>query len=209
MIPLRASTPYVPRMSTDRTTAEGALSSVVPEQRRLLQSVGALLVLLGVLAAVSPYLVEVPIALALGAIGIVGGILLFVHAFSAADWRGSLVELFLGVIYATTGMLLMANPELELAPPDRILIAFFAIEGVAFVLLSVALRREQHWEWGVFSGLLSALFAALLWGGLPSTADWGLALLFGLTLVTSGIGLVALGTVSDGTLAEDTREPTA
>lgn len=196
-------------MSTDQSTADTALSSVVPEQRRFLQGVGALLILLGVLAVATPFLVTIPISLVLGAIAIIGGILHFIHAFSAADWNGSFVQLLLGVVYTVTGMVLMANPELLLTELTNILVVFFVVEGLAFLLLAVALRRDQHWEWSVFSGLLSALFAALLWGGVPTTEDWGLTLLFGLTLLTSGISLVVLGYVDDGHLTGETRETTA
>lgn len=195
-------------MSFDQNDTESGLSTVVPDKRRFLQSVGVVLTLLGILAVLVPFLTDLTLSIMLGVAAIIGGILHFIHAFSAEGWPGSLVQVVLAVVYTVTGMVLMANPELAIAPVLYILVAFFVLEGLASILLAFTVRKEEHWEWCVFSGLLSLLFGALLWSGLPSTADWGLALLFGLTLATSGVSLVLLGRPTE-TRQEEVSETAA
>jgi len=193
---------------TDESGTDVTLSTVVADKRRTLQVIGVLLALLGLLAISFPFVTGISLALLFGAVLIIGGVLHFAHAFSAADWSGSLGQVLVGIIYLGAGMLLMANPVLGLVSLTVLLVAFLAIEGLTLVLLSFTVRNEPNWEWNVFSGLLSLLFAALLWAGLPSTAAWGLALVVGVNLLTTGLGLVFLGRGSEE-LTEDVRRTTA
>ena len=192
-------------MGTDTSETEATLSTVVADKRRTLQVVGVLLALLGVLAIAVPFVTEVTLALLFGAVLIVGGVLHFAHAFSAADWSGSIGQALVGVIYTGAGMVLMANPVLELTTLTVLLVAFLVVEGLALIAMSFTLRTEANWEWNVFSGLLSLLFAALLWAGLPSTADWALGVLLGVNLLTTGVGLVFLGRGSEELTGEVTE----
>ncbi|WP_136717275.1 HdeD family acid-resistance protein [Halorientalis salina] len=194
-------------MSTETTETDTTLSTVTDDKRRTLQAIGVLLALLGVLAIAFPFVTEISLALLFGAVLIVGGVLHFAHAFSASDWSGSLVQALVGVVYTGSGMVLMANPVLTLASLEVLLVAFLAVEGLALVLMSFTVRNEPNWEWNVFSGLLSLLFAALLWAGLPSTAEWGLGVIFGVNLLTTGMGLVFLGRGSNELTEEVAETP--
>lgn len=97
--------------------------------------------------------------------------------------------------------------RLHAAVADGVAVAFLAIEGLVLVLLSFTVRNELNWEWNVFSGLLSLLLAALLWAGLPSTAAWGLGLMLGVDLLTTGLGLVFLGRGSEELIVETAETP--
>jgi len=195
-------------MGTEQTDTDTTLSTVIGDKRRTLQAVGILLALLGVLVIAFPFVTEISLALLFGAALIVGGVLHFAHAFSAAGWSGSIGQVVVGIIYTGAGMLLMANPVLGLVSLTVLLVAFLAVEGFALVLLSFTVRNEPNWEWNVFSGLLSLLLAALLWAGLPSTAEWALGFLLGVDLLTTGFGLVFLGRGSEE-LREEPAETTA
>src|SRR6056297_645971 len=195
-------------MSTETTETDTTLSTVVADKRRTLQAAGVLLALLGLLAIAFPFVTGISLALLFGATLIVGGVFHYAHAFSAAGWSGSIGQVLLGLLYTGAGILLMSNPVLTLASLTVLLVAFLAVEGLVLIGLSFTVRNEPNWEWNVFSGLLSLLLAALLWAGLPSTAAWGLGLIFGVNLLTTGVGLVFLGRGSEE-LTESTAETPA
>jgi uncharacterized membrane protein HdeD (DUF308 family) len=197
-----------PTESVDASDDEAVLETVIADRRRMLQAVGLFLALLGLVAIAVPFVTELSLSLLLGAALIVGGVLQFVHAFSAAAWRGSLVQVFLGVLYTIAGMVLMANPMLAIASLTLLVVAFLVVEGIALIALSFTVRTEPNWEWNVFSGLLSLLFASLVWIGLPSSELWAIGLLMGLDLLTTGAGLVFLGR-GEGAPAEEPAETVA
>lgn len=195
-------------MSTETDTdADAGLRPVVGERRRSLVSVGVLLSILGLVAIAFPLLVEISLSLVFGALLVVGAIFHVASAFSTPGWRGSVVQVALGLIYAAAGIVLMANPVLELVALTPLLAAFFLAEGLVLVAMSFAVRAEPNWEWNVFSGLISLLLAALIWGGFPSTADWAIGLLFGINLLTTGLGLVFLGRGAGEPTAEAAEAP--
>ncbi|MFD1585798.1 HdeD family acid-resistance protein [Halorientalis brevis] len=193
-------------MSTE-TPTDATLATVVADKRRTLQAAGVLLALLGVLAIAFPFVTGISLALLFGATLIVGGVFHYAHAFSAAGWSGSIAQVLLGLLYTGAGILLMANPVLTLASLTVLLVAFLAVEGLVLIGLSFTVRNEPNWEWNVFSGLLSLLLAALLWAGLPSTAAWGLGLILGVNLLTTGVGLVFLGRGSEELTGETAETP--
>lgn len=191
---------------TDSDTEVG-LRPVVGERRRSLLGVGVIVAILGVLAIAVPFLFGIELAVLFGALAVAGAIAHVASAFSTPGWRGSVIQLALGLVYAVAGVVLMANPVLAIATLPPLLAAFFLVEGLVLIAMSFAVRAEPNWEWNVFSGLLSLLFGALVLGGFPSTAPWALSVLFGATLVTTGVGLVFLGRGAAETTPEAAETP--
>jgi uncharacterized membrane protein HdeD (DUF308 family) len=73
-----------------------------------------------------------------------------------------------------------------------VLIAFFLIDGVLSIFLSIEHRRELvgRWGWILFSGIVDLVIAGIILAGLPGTAAWALGLLVGIDLVFGGTSLI-------------------
>jgi len=157
--------------------------------------VGGIIAVLGLLAILFPYVTGVSLSLLLGILAIVGGVVHVASAFSAQGWKGFLWQVFLGVVYAGAGIILMANPVLTLASVTILLTAYFLVEGVVEIFMGFRLRPESNWGWVIASGVVSLLLAGLIWVNWPSSAAWAVGLLFGVGLLTNGVSmiLVAMG----------------
>ena len=166
---------------------------------RTMLAVGVVLSLLGVVAIVFPFVTGVSISIALGALLVVGALFHVAHAFGAGGWRGFALQALLAIIYALAGISLLVNPVLGLATLTLLLVAYFLADGVVEVLLGLRMRGETGSAWFVASGVISVVLAGLLWAGWPSTAAWAVGLLFGISLLSSGLSMVFVGMRADRT----------
>ncbi len=156
---------------------------------------GALIAILGVLAIVYPFVTGLSISIFVGVALIVGAVIHVAHAFSAGGWRGALWQVVLALVYLVAGVLFLTDPVLGLVSLTLVLIAYFLIDGVVEIAMGLRLRGESRWAWLVASGVVSLVLAGLIWAGLPSSAVWAVGLLFGVSLLTTGISMamVAMG----------------
>jgi uncharacterized membrane protein HdeD (DUF308 family) len=177
-------------MSTQ--TGDTAVQSTVDATWRTLLSVGAILAVLGVIAIFFPFITGIALSVLIGAALLIGAGLHAVHAFSAGDWKGVLWQVILVVVYGIAGLSLIFNPIVGVATLTLLLIAYLVVDGIVELVMGFALRPERNWVWVVVSGVISLLLAGLLWVGWPATAGWALGLLFGVSLLTSGLSVVGL-----------------
>lgn len=161
--------------------------------RTVVTAGGAVIAVLGVLAIASPFVTDVAPSLVFGGLLVVGALVQVAAAFSAQRWRGAVFEVLLALLYAGGGIALLANPTLELVALTLLLAVFFLSEGVVQMLMGLRVKRNSNSGWLLFSGAVSLVFATLVLLELPSRASWGLGLVFGVALVTSGLALLLLG----------------
>lgn len=160
---------------------------------RSLEVAGIVIALLGVLGILFPYVTGISISLLLGGVLVVGALIHVAHAFRARGWKGFAWQAILAIVYAFAGISLLANPVLGLATLTILLIAYFLVSGIVETVMGLQLRGEPSWGWVVASGVLSIVLAGLLWAGFPSTAAWAVGLLFGISLLSTGISMYSVG----------------
>jgi uncharacterized membrane protein HdeD (DUF308 family) len=103
----------------------------------------------------------------------------------------SLISAVLGIV---VGVLLLARPVIGAYSLTLVLIAFFIIEGVASIMFALDHRRDLSgkWGWMLVSGIVDLVLAAMIFGGLPSTAAWAIGLLVGINMILGGAALIAM-----------------
>ncbi|MFC6836279.1 HdeD family acid-resistance protein [Halomarina ordinaria] len=172
---------------------------------RTLLAGGVLIALLGVAAIVFPFVTGLSISIFLGAALVVGAVVHGAHAFTAEGWRGSMWQIVLGVVYLLAGVALLVNPVVGLLSLTLLLIAYFLVDGIVEIALGLRLRGEPRWGWLVASGAISVVLAALLWADFPTSAVWAVGLLFGISLLTTGVSMAMVAmTGRDEATATDT-----
>src|SRR5262249_45916590 len=75
-----------------------------------------------------------------------------------------------------------------------LLIVFFIIEGVLSIMYAFEHKKELsgQWGWMLVSGIIDLILAAIIWAGLPGTAEWALGLLVGINMLFGGSGMIAM-----------------
>src|SRR5262249_9191846 len=49
-----------------------------------------------------------------------------------------------------------------------------------------------RWGWMLVSGIIDLILAAIIWAGLPGTAEWALGLLVGINMLFGGVAMIAM-----------------
>ena len=171
-----------------------AVASVLHAHWKLYLAEGIVLVVLGALAILVPPIATLAVTIILGWLFLVSGVMGLFTTFwmrQAPGFWWSLISAVLGVV---VGLLLLASPLSGAVSLTIVLVAFFIIEGIASIMFALDHKRELSgkWGWMLVSGIVDLVLAAMIFGGLPSTAAWALGLLVGVNMLFGGAALIAM-----------------
>lgn len=152
--------------------------------------VGALIAFLGVIAAISPFIAGLALSISLGIILIFGAIIQTANVFASNSWRSGIVQSILALIYLLGGLSLVTRPVSGLATLTVLLFIYLVFQGAAEIIWGLQLRDTEHGFGIVLSGLLSLLLAGLIWLQWPTSAGWAIGLLFGISLISTGLSMI-------------------
>jgi len=165
---------------------------------------GIVLLVLGVLAIVIPVIATLAVAIFIGWLFLISGVVGLVTTFWARHAPGFWWSLLSAVLGIAAGLVLLAWPVSGAVSLTLLLIVFFIIEGVASIMYALEHKRELsgRWGWMLTSGIIDLILAAIILVGLPGTAAWALGLLVGINMLFGGSAMVAMA------LHARTSEPT-
>ncbi len=155
---------------------------------------GVILVLLGVAAILLPQIASITIAILVGWLLLVSGVVGLVSTFAARHAPGFTLSLISAIAGIVAGVVLLLWPLSGVVTLTLVLSAFLCVEGVVSIFYALEHRRELSGRWGMllFSGVVDLLLAALILGGLPGSAAWAIGILLGINLVMGGSALIAM-----------------
>jgi uncharacterized membrane protein HdeD (DUF308 family) len=159
---------------------------------------GIVLVLLGLAAIALPLFAGLAIAILVGWLILIGGVVGLMTTFLARAAPGFWWSLLSAVLWLAAGVALLAWPAAGLVYFTILLILWFAVEGVAMILYALSHRRgaTARWAWVLVTGIIDLGLAVLLLAGLPGTAAWAIGLLVGINLLSAGLSLTAMALVA-------------
>lgn len=149
-------------------------------------ALGICMVVLGIAAVVLPMVATLAIEVIIGWLLIIGGIVHAVHAFSAKQWGGSVINIMAAILYVVVGVLLLGHPVAGILTLTLILAAFFLVEGAFKIVMALQMRSMPNWGWMFVSGLIALVLGVFIWMGWPATAAWVIGLLVGIDLIFGG-----------------------
>ena len=171
-----------------------ALSRTLHEHWLLFLIEGIILVLLGMLAIVVPVVATIAVAILIGWLFLISGIVGLVTTFMARHAPGFWWSLLSAVLGIAAGVVLLAWPISGAISLTLLLIVFFVIEGVATIMYALEHKKELtgRWAWMLVSGIIDLILAGIIMAGLPGTAAWALGLLVGINMLFGGTSMIAI-----------------
>ncbi len=152
-------------------------------------ALGILLVVGGTAAIIVPIFATFGVVTLLGILLIVAGIAQIVSAFHCHGWKGVLLHVLLGILYAVTGFLILENPIAGAAGITLLLAAFFLATGAIRIVVALK-ERFENWGWVLLSGAVTLILGVIIWRQFSPDhgADflWVIGLLVGIDLIFSG-----------------------
>jgi uncharacterized membrane protein HdeD (DUF308 family) len=184
-------------MSTDKNDiarVQAAVATSLHAHWKFFLIEGIVLLALGVAAIGVPPVATVAVAILIGWLVLVSGIvglIATIRARGAPGFGWSLLSAIIGIV---AGVVLLAWPLSGAFSLTVILTVFLVIEGIASIMYALDHRREHTPRWGfmLVSGVVDLVLAGMIFAGLPATAAWAIGLLVGINLVFGGVALIAM-----------------
>jgi uncharacterized membrane protein HdeD (DUF308 family) len=182
----------------ERTSEIDLVASIAEARRQIAAhwgwflALGIVLLIGGFVAIAFPCLSTIAAKIALGWIFLVSGVFMIIHAFSVGEWRGFLINLLIGILYALAGGYLAFFPLAGILTLTILVAALFLAEGILEVILAFSIRPHEGWGWVLLSGLLAMAIGALIALELPSSATWVIGTLVGINMIFTGWSFVFL-----------------
>ncbi len=180
--------------SGDINQLQRALTQSVRDHWALFLVEGIVLVVLGMLAIVIPQIATLAVAIFLGWLFLISGVVGLITTFMARHAPGFWWALLSAVVAIAAGLLLVEWPVSGAISLTYLLIAFFVIEGVVSIMYALEHKKELsgRWAWMLVSGIIDLILAVMILAGLPSTAAWALGLLVGINMLFGGTSMIAM-----------------
>jgi len=162
---------------------------------------GILTIILGFLCMLTPLVTGMAVALMVGGLILIGGVVRIIWAFKAETLGSGLVRGAIGVLTLICGLFLVSDPLLASGFLTILLSAYLIVDGIFEITAGTQLKPASGWGWMVFGGILSILLGLMIWGQFPLSGAWAIGILLGLKLIFVGMIMLTAGSVAKSEVA--------
>lgn len=145
------------------------------------------LIVLGLLAILLPFIVGVAITAILGWVLLLAALAHFAFGWSARHTGAAIWQAVIGLVYVIVALYLILHPARGLVTLTLLLAIYFIVEGIFEVVLFFRLRGSHRADPYLWDGLITLLLGILIWSHWPFSSAWALGTLVGVSLLISGI----------------------
>lgn len=179
---------------SDISRIQIALSTSLHAHWKLFLIEGIILLALGLAAIVLPLIATVAIAIVIGWLLLMSGMVGLIATFRMRRAPGFWWSLLSAILAIAVGLMLLQSPLAGALSLTLLLTVFFIVEGVASIFYALEHKRELsgRWSFMLFSGVLDLFLASIIILGLPSTVAWALGLLVGINMVFGGSAVISM-----------------
>lgn len=167
---------------------------------------GVVLILCGLFALLAPLVSTIAttliVAIAIGA----SGIAQVIQAFRSPEWKGFLLNLFLGLVFIAGAVAIFARPFSGAIALTLLLAWILLIAGGGEVVLGFKIRPQKGWFWLILSGIVAIAVSIWLFLRIPFAGVFVPGVALGVALIFEGWAFIIVG-VSGGVPAQPEMQP--
>ena len=157
---------------------------------------GILVLITGLLAISSPFVAGQAVAIFVGVLLLVAGVVRVIWAFREETFGKGLLAFLLGGITAIAGVAVIAQPVMGLASLTLILVAYFLADGVVSIVTAFKVKTQSGWGWMLFDGIVTLLLGGMIAGQWPLSGTWAVGILVGVRLLFAGWTMIFMGSAA-------------
>jgi uncharacterized membrane protein HdeD (DUF308 family) len=169
-----------------------SLGTIAKESVGWSVALSVLMILTGVLAIVIPPVAGIAVLVVVAWLLIFSGAAHLVFAWHTRTAGGLVWELLLGILYIFVGVYALLNPVAGLASLTLVLAIYLFMEAVLELILSFRLRPLPGSNWMLVDGIITLILAILIWRSWPSSSEWVIGTLVGISMLFSGAARLSL-----------------
>jgi uncharacterized membrane protein HdeD (DUF308 family) len=160
------------------------------------------LIILGILAIMMPFVASAFFTSVIGWITLISGIVMIVQSFQSKPVRGFWLNLIVGVFYAIAGIYILFNLGAALLALTFAFGILFIAEGVFTIIMAFTNKAGHRMSWLVgLNGVITLILGIMVLNRFPNSAIWLIGLYVGISLLMSGISLLAAALMTRKALA--------
>jgi uncharacterized membrane protein HdeD (DUF308 family) len=160
------------------------------------------MIVAGILAIVVPPAAGITVVLVVAWLLIFSGATHLVFAWHTRTTGGFIWELLLSALYIVVGVYALMHPIAGLASLTLFLAGYLLAKGVLELVLSFRLRPMRGSTWLLLDGIISLILAVMIWRTWPSSTEWVIGTLVGISMLFSGVSRLALSMAARHVLAD-------
>ena len=151
-----------------------------------------LMIIAGLLAIVVPPAAGIAVLVVVSWLLMLSGVVHLVFAWYTRTAGGMIWELLLGILYLFVGVYALLHPVAGLASLTLLLAIYLFVEGVLELILGFRLRPMAGSGWVLFDGIVTLVLAILIWRSWPSSTEWVIGTLVGISMLFSGTARLSM-----------------
>lgn len=152
------------------------------------------LIVLGILAILMPALGTAFFTATIGWLALISGVIMVIQSFRSKPVRGFWLSLIVGIFYAIAGLYIIFNLASAAVALTLAFGILFIAEGIFTIIMGFTNRAGSSMSWlVVLNGVVTLILGILVLNSWPSSSLWLIGLYVGISLLFSGISLLAAG----------------
>ncbi|MBV9390055.1 MAG: DUF308 domain-containing protein [Chroococcidiopsidaceae cyanobacterium CP_BM_ER_R8_30] len=150
------------------------------------------LIILGILAIFMPGIASAFFTSVMGWIALIDGIVMIVESFQSKPVRGFWLNLIVGILYVIAGLYILFNVGAALLVLTFTFGILFIVEGIFTIIMAFTNRAGHRMSWAVaLNGVITLILGIFVLYHFPFSAFWLIGLYVGISIISSGISLLA------------------
>ena len=169
-----------------------AAPSIIKQSVQWSIALSVLMILAGLVAIASPAAAGIAVNILVAWLLVISGAAHLIFAWHTRTTRGFLWELLVGLLYLFTGIYLLMHPVAGLASLTIALAIYLTMEAILEFAMGFMLRPLPGTGWLLFDGLITLILAAMIARSWPSSSEWAIGTLVGISMLFSGTSRLAI-----------------
>jgi uncharacterized membrane protein HdeD (DUF308 family) len=153
---------------------------------------GTVLILCGVAAVMLPVLSTIAVTSVLGIALCIVGVVKIIEALQLKGWAGSTWHLLIGAVEVVGGILIYLNPLTGALAVTLLIGIVFLVQGVMQIILAFRVKPQPGWGWLLGAGLIALGVCAAMTLKLRYTSFYTPGTLAGVALLVGGCAYVVI-----------------
>jgi uncharacterized membrane protein HdeD (DUF308 family) len=150
------------------------------------------MIVAGILAIASPLAAGIAVNVLVAWLLVFSGCVHLVFSWYTRTGGGFLWELLVGILYTFIGVYLLMHPVAGLLSLTIALAIYLFFEAILEFILSFMLRPLPGTGWLLLDGIVTLILAVMIWRTWPSSTEWVIGTLVGVSMLFSGTARLML-----------------
>jgi uncharacterized membrane protein HdeD (DUF308 family) len=150
------------------------------------------MIVAGILAIALPMAAGIAINVLVAWLLVFSGCTHLVFAWYTRSAGGLLWELLVGALYIFIAVYLLVHPVAGLLSLTLALAIYLFLEAILEFALGLKLRPLPGSGWLLLDGIITLILAVMIWRAWPSSSEWAIGILVGVSMLFSGTSRLML-----------------